>query len=115
METFAASKYRRHLTEIAMLNGARFVAVSETESGQAWSEARINQLTGGDLVSANYMRQDIFTFRPQLKLMIVGNYKPGLQSVNEAARRRYLFAYEAENQAVSARLMRDRIRRATNG
>ena len=34
---------------------------------------------------------------------------------DEAARRRYLFAQEAENQAVSARLMRDRIRRATAG
>jgi 2-(1,2-epoxy-1,2-dihydrophenyl)acetyl-CoA isomerase len=34
---------------------------------------------------------------------------------DEAARRRYLFAHEAENQAVSARLMRDRIRRATTG
>jgi 2-(1,2-epoxy-1,2-dihydrophenyl)acetyl-CoA isomerase len=32
---------------------------------------------------------------------------------DEAARRCYLFAHEAENQAVSARLMRDRIRRAT--
>jgi len=32
---------------------------------------------------------------------------------DEAARRRYLFAHEAENQAVSGRLMRDRIRRAT--
>jgi 2-(1,2-epoxy-1,2-dihydrophenyl)acetyl-CoA isomerase len=32
---------------------------------------------------------------------------------DEGARRRYLFAHEAENQAVSARLMRDRIRRAT--
>jgi 2-(1,2-epoxy-1,2-dihydrophenyl)acetyl-CoA isomerase len=34
---------------------------------------------------------------------------------DEAARRRYLFAREAENQAVSAQLMRDRIRRATTG
>jgi 2-(1,2-epoxy-1,2-dihydrophenyl)acetyl-CoA isomerase len=31
---------------------------------------------------------------------------------DEAAQRRYLFAHEAENQAVSGRLMRDRIRRA---
>jgi 2-(1,2-epoxy-1,2-dihydrophenyl)acetyl-CoA isomerase len=35
------------------------------------------------------------------------------EAEDEAARRRYLFAHEAENQAVSARLMRDRIRRAT--
>ena len=34
---------------------------------------------------------------------------------DEAARRRYLFAHEAENQAVCARLMRDRIRRTTTG
>jgi 2-(1,2-epoxy-1,2-dihydrophenyl)acetyl-CoA isomerase len=34
---------------------------------------------------------------------------------DEAARRRYLFAHEAENQAVSARLMRDRMRRAATG
>jgi len=34
---------------------------------------------------------------------------------DEAARRQYLFAHEAENQALSARLMRDRIRRATTG
>jgi 2-(1,2-epoxy-1,2-dihydrophenyl)acetyl-CoA isomerase len=33
---------------------------------------------------------------------------------DEAARRRYLFAHEAENQAVSARLMRDRTRRAAS-
>jgi hypothetical protein len=34
---------------------------------------------------------------------------------DEVARRRYLFAHEAENQAVSARLIRDRIRRAAAG
>jgi len=36
------------------------------------------------------------------------------EAEDEAARRRYLFAHEAENQAVSARLMRDRIGRAAN-
>jgi hypothetical protein len=34
---------------------------------------------------------------------------------DETARRRYLFAHEAENQAVSARLIRERLRRATAG
>ena len=37
------------------------------------------------------------------------------EAEDEAARRRYLFASEAENQAVSARLMRDRIRRTATG
>jgi putative DNA primase/helicase len=35
------------------------------------------------------MRQDLFEFVPQLKLMISGNHKPGLRSVDEAIRRRF--------------------------
>lgn len=68
MDTFTASRHQRHLTEIAMLDGARFVGMSETEKGQMWSQARINQLTGGDPVTANFMRQDLFTFVPKFKL-----------------------------------------------
>jgi putative DNA primase/helicase len=73
-----------------MLDGPRFVGMSETEKGQRWSQARINQLTGGDPVSANYMRQDHFTYVPKFKLMVVGNHKPQLGTVNEAAKRRFL-------------------------
>jgi len=36
------------------------------------------------------MRQDEFEFVPQLKLMIVGNHKPVLRNVDDAARRRFL-------------------------
>ena len=35
------------------------------------------------------MRQDFFEFTPQFKLVIAGNHKPGLRSVNEAIRRRF--------------------------
>ena len=35
-----------------------------------------------------FMRQDFFTYSPQFKLLIAGNHKPGLQSVEEAMRRR---------------------------
>ena len=34
------------------------------------------------------MRQDFFQFKPQFKLVIAGNHKPGLRSVDEAIRRR---------------------------
>jgi putative DNA primase/helicase len=90
MDTFTASKGDRHLTEIAKLCGARLVTASETEQGKAWAESRIKQLTGGDRISARFMRQDEFEFVPQLKLMIVGNHKPVLRNVDDAARRRFL-------------------------
>ena len=35
------------------------------------------------------MRQDFFTFLPTFKLLIIGNHKPGLRNVDEAARRRF--------------------------
>jgi putative DNA primase/helicase len=89
-ETFVASKYQSHPTNIAMLRSARLVVASETEKGQAWSDARINQLTGGDPVPARFMRQDYFTFCPRFKLLMVGNHKPQLKTVNDAARRRIM-------------------------
>jgi phage/plasmid-associated DNA primase len=46
-------------------------------------------LTGGDPIRARFMRQDEFEFQPQLKLLISGNHKPGLRSVDEAIKRRF--------------------------
>src|SRR5262249_8753643 len=67
----------------------RLVTASETEEGGIWAEARIKQLTGGDLITARLMRQDNFTFAPQFKLTIVGNFKPTLRNVDAATRRRF--------------------------
>ena len=89
METFIASPNDRHSTELAMLRGARMVTASETEEGRQWAEARIKALTGGDRITARFMRQDNFTFLPTFKLLIVGNHKPGLRNVDEAMRRRF--------------------------
>ena len=89
MDTFTASQSDRHPTDLAGLAGARMVAVSETEEGRAWAESRIKALTGGDKISARFMRQDFFEYAPQFKLVIVGNHKPVLRNVDEAARRRF--------------------------
>ena len=89
MDTFAKTTGDRHPTDMAMLHGARLVTVSKTEEGRHWAETRIKALTGGDPVSARFMRQDFFTYRPQFKLTIVGNHMPILHNVDEAARRRF--------------------------
>ena len=87
-DTFTAQKNGRHLTELARLMAARFVVSQETEEGKPWAEARIKSVTGGDPITANFMRQDHFTFTPQFKLFMAGNHKPGIQNVDEAMRRR---------------------------
>ena len=89
METFVASKWDRHPTELAMLRGARLVTATETEEGRSWAEARIKQITGGDPISARFMQKDFFAFTPAFKLTVVGNHKPVLNHIDEAIRRRF--------------------------
>ena len=89
MDTFTASKGDKHPTDLAMLHGARLVMTTETEEGRAWAEARIKALTGGDPITARFMRRDFFTYTPAFKLTISGNHKPALRNVDDAARRRF--------------------------
>jgi putative DNA primase/helicase len=88
IETFIASHTEHHPTDLAGLHGARLVTSVETEEGRRWAENKIKALTGGDEISARFMRQDFFEFVPTFKLLIAGNNKPSLRSVDEAIRRR---------------------------
>jgi putative DNA primase/helicase len=91
IETFTINHNDPHPTGVAALCGARMVLVSETESGKSLRESVIKQLTGGDPMKARFMRQDEFEFLPQLKLILFGNHKPSLRSVNQAMRSRIHF------------------------
>jgi putative DNA primase/helicase len=88
METFTVTREERHPTDLADLRGARLVTAIETEEGKRWDEAKIKALTGGDSIKARFMRQDFFEYTPQFKLMVAGNHRPAIRSVDEAIRRR---------------------------
>jgi putative DNA primase/helicase len=89
-ETFTESHNERHTTEIAKLRGARLVVAQEVEEGKQWNETRIKSVTGGDKLTARFMRQDDFEFYPQFKLFMMGNNQPTLRNVDEAMRRRLM-------------------------
>jgi putative DNA primase/helicase len=88
MDTFMETRSDRHPTDMAGLRGARFVAAIETEQGRRWAESKIKNLTGGDKISARFMRQDFFEFFPQFKLVVAGNHKPAIRNIDEAMKRR---------------------------
>ncbi len=88
METFTASKNERHSTELARLRGARVVTGSEVEEGKEFNSARIKQATGGDPITARFMRRDDFTYTPQFKLLFSANDQPRLHQVDDAMKRR---------------------------
>jgi len=89
METFTVSVGDKHPTDVAMLRGARLVVSSETEDGRRWAESKLKSLTGGDPITARFMRADFFTYTPVFKLLLSGNHRPALRNVDEAIRRRF--------------------------
>lgn len=88
IETFTETTNDHHPTDLAGLQGARLVSAVETEEGRRWAESKIKRLTGGDPISARFMRQDFFEYSPQFKLVVAGNHKPSLRALDEATRRR---------------------------
>ncbi|GEL17661.1 phage/plasmid primase, P4 family [Pseudonocardia asaccharolytica] len=73
-----AKNYTGHETEIARLAGARMVVCSEINEGDRFDEAKVKQLTGGDALTARFMRRDHFTFQPTHKLWLMGNHQPSV-------------------------------------
>jgi putative DNA primase/helicase len=90
MDTFLSSHTDRHPTELAKLRGARLVVATETQAGRTWDEQKIKAITGGEKLTARFMRQDFFDFFPTFKLFVSGNHRPRLRNVDEAMKRRML-------------------------
>ena len=96
-DVFLASNNQRHPTELAALMGARLVHAQEIDPSRKWDEAKVKSLTGGDKISARFMRQDLFTFDPQFTLIIAGNTRPEITNVDDAMRRRmHLIPFETK-------------------
>ena len=65
-----------HPTGVAKLQGKRFVTTSETDDKRRLAEATVKRLTGGDELTARFMRQDFFEFAPTHKLWLMTNHRP---------------------------------------
>jgi putative DNA primase/helicase len=62
--------------DIARLAGVRFVNASELPSGMKLNAAIVKQITGGDTVTARYLYQNFFEYRPQFTPFINTNHLP---------------------------------------
>lgn len=71
-----ASKGDRHPTEIAALFGRRMVTAHESGEGVVLREDFVKQATGGDKLTARFMREDFFEFAPTHKIQLLTNHKP---------------------------------------
>ncbi len=62
--------------DIARLRGARMVAAAEVGEGRRLNEALIKRMTGGDKITARFMRAEWFEFEPQFTPWMLTNHKP---------------------------------------
>lgn len=76
--------------DIAALAGARYVTVSETPEGARLNESLVKDLTGGDTITARFLRHEFFSFRPQFKLWVRGNHKPQIRGTDDGIWRRLM-------------------------
>lgn len=74
--------------DVARLDGARFVSAVESEEGQQLAESLVKQITGGEKMSARFLRQEYFEFTPEFKVFFTTNHKPIIKNNDEGIWRR---------------------------
>ncbi len=78
-------------TDVARLDGPRFVTASEVDRGRRLAESLVKELTGRDVVTARFLYAEHFDFTPQFKLWLSTNNKPVIKGADDAIWRRIMF------------------------
>jgi putative DNA primase/helicase len=82
---------RRHggiPNDVARLRGIRAALMNETTQGARFDESKLKDLTGGDTLTARFLHQEFFDFRPTHRIVIRGNHKPTINGTDEGIWRR---------------------------
>lgn len=90
IDTLSVNKGGGIPNDVAALAGARLVTVSETPEGSRLNESLVKDLTGGDTITARFLRHEFFQFKPQFKLWIRGNHKPQIRGTDDGIWRRLM-------------------------
>lgn len=70
--------------DLAALDGKRLVTMSESDSGAALEEGLVKQVTGGDPMTARFMRGEFFDFIPVFTPILSTNNKPVVKGMDPA-------------------------------
>ena len=77
--TLFTGRSDQHPTDLAHLDGPRFVRTSEADTGATWRTDVIKNVCGSDQLSARFMRKDPFSFIPVCTLFVVCNHPPSFR------------------------------------
>lgn len=87
-EVFMWSPFPRHPEELMTMKGARLIVSSEVPADCKWNITRLKQVTGGERIRAAYKHKDSVEFNVTGLLVMAGNDKPQIKSIDLAIKRR---------------------------
>lgn len=76
--------------DIARFAGKRLIVFSEIPQGSQLDEAKVKDLTGGDTITARFLRQNYFDFLPTHTIWMYGNHRPSIVGTDEGIWRRMM-------------------------
>jgi putative DNA primase/helicase len=71
-----------------LMTAARMVTAIEANFNRRLDEVKIKAMTGGEPITARFMRQNFFSFQPEFKLWFVANDRPRVRGTDQAFWRR---------------------------
>ncbi len=74
--------------DVARMAGARLLTATETSAGKYLDDEAVKRFTGGEQVTARFMRGEFFDFTPTGKIHLATNHPPLLDSGGAAIARR---------------------------
>ncbi len=77
-------------SEIARMNGSRFIRTNEPNDNSRLNEGLVKQLVGGDITTARFLYGKEFEFKPVFKLWIATNYKLVVRGTDKGIWRRMM-------------------------
>lgn len=113
-KTFVEQRGDRIRSDIASLDGARFVAAVETSESMKLDEQMIKILTGSECVRAERKYENDFEFFPICKIWLATNHLPAIHGSDEGIWRRprlvpfrYIVPPEQRDPNLAERLLRE--------
>jgi putative DNA primase/helicase len=93
IESLVDSSMDRIPNDVARMVGRRYMTSAESKAGKFLDEPKIKLLTGGDTVSARFMRGEFFEFKPQGKIHLITNHLPRMSDDSATWRRIHLITW----------------------
>jgi putative DNA primase/helicase len=87
------TRSEQHSTHIASLAGPRMLLMSESARGARLADTLIKNVTGGDMITARFMRQDNQDFEIVGKIHMATNHLPHIVSSKSTNRRIHLITW----------------------